>query len=144
MFDNKKSEEDEQDMFDESITFLDSMEHPFQAQKKLVTAVLVDAGLFLSFFLGSKLLPYYVTEGLEDTYFLLILVLFAVGFLIGYALFMLFQIHYSSKTNVNIETGLMSGYSHADKNSRKLQLYFFASFCGILNIGIFLILSKII
>lgn len=145
MLSSEKSEQEEQDMIDESIAILDSMEHPFQAQKKLIMSVLVDTVLLVIVLAAPKIFPYYVADWfVEDAFLLFVLVLFVIGFLIGYALFMLFQVQYLAKTHINIQTGLMSGYSHAEKSSKKFQLYFFASFCGILNILIFLVLSKIV
>lgn len=145
MFNNENDKQNEQDMIDESIAVLDSMEHPFHAQRKLIKALLINAGLFLAYFPASKLLPFDVFDSIANGAILLfVLTLFGIGFLIGYASFKLFQIRYSAKADVNIETGLMSGFSHSEKGGRKLQLYFFASFCGVLNIGIFLILSKFV
>jgi hypothetical protein len=135
---------------EKSISTVDSMEHPFFAQKTLFINIGVNIGLFGLFIVWPKLLK---TTGLEylteDLIFLLIplsvIVPFIIGFLIGYASTKLFRFYWTPpKKEEKIDRGVMSGFSYADQQSKNWTIWVIASAGGIGNLLLFAILPELI
>src|ERR1700759_5762669 len=96
---------------------IDSMDHPFQAQKTLAICSLGELGVFsLAFFV-----PQIINNLPFKTQCFIAMIIFALGFFAGYGLMKLYDFFYTNRgpETRRIDSGIMSGYQYVEQQSQR-------------------------
>jgi hypothetical protein len=110
---------------------IDSMDDPVGAQKTLFVCSLCVAGIYgLAFFA-----PYWIAALEFEYQIFLYLTLFACGFLIGFALFRLYQFYFVRRRELNnIASGVMGGYEYYSQQNRRWKIWVVAATAAVFNV----------
>jgi hypothetical protein len=113
---------------------IESMDDPVGAQKTLFICSVCVAGVYGLAFFAPRLLA-----ALDFEYqILLYLALFAASFLIGFALFRLYQFYFVKQRELNnIDSGVMGGYEYYSQQNRKWKIWLVAATAAVLNVVAF-------
>lgn len=107
------------------------MDDPIGAQKTLFICGLIVGGIYgLAFFA-----PRWFTMMDFRFQVFLYLVLFGTGFLIGFALFRLYQIYFVQQREIyHLASGVMGGYQYYSEQNRKWKIWVAAAAAAVFNV----------
>lgn len=139
-FDTEEDKAQREAMANAAGEVIESMDDPVGAQKTLFVCGLIELGIFGTAFFAPRFVA-----GLQFEFLLFLhLVLFACGFLIGFALFRLYQFRFSKqRETASIDAGVMGGFQYYSQQQQKWRIWVAASATAVVSVVAFNIFQSI-
>ena len=118
---------------------LDSMDHPFLAQKTLISGAILN--LFI-FGLGA-IYHRFVTGMFIETKVGLSILLFGIGFFLSFAVIKLVKNFYRKKKVDRNGIDFMSGYAYISEKNSQFKFWIISTFFGLLNVVLFFVVTQL-